>query len=171
MKSSGLVPQVAVCLAVVGLCIPQLALAAAPQATHGPVMNDLQLREGGVLIGQVVTPENVPAAGIHVSLRSGGRELNVAKTDKNGYFAFRGLKSGVYQLVTAEGQAGYRVWAKAPPGAQSLALVVNGIDTVRGQHGMRTFRNLMANPWVIAGLIAVAVAVPVAIHNAKSTSP
>jgi len=169
MKGTTLIQQVAVCLAVVGFCIPQIAFAATPQANLGSVMTDVELRDGGVLLGQVVTPENRPVAGVDVLLRSGTQELGVSKTDNDGYFTFSGLRTGVYQVATPEGQAAYRVWTQgtAPPGAPIGALVVNGNDTVRGQSGMRSLKCFFTNPWVIAGIIATAIAVPVAIHNSK----
>jgi len=169
MKGATLVQQVAVCLAVVGLSAPQMALATTPQENPEAVITDVQLRQGGVLLGQVVTPENSPVAGVNVLLRSGGQRLGASKTDYNGCFAFSGLRTGVYQVATTGGQATYRVWTKgtAPPGVADAALIVNGEDTVRGQHHMRCLRNLLANPWVIAGIVAAAVAIPVAIHNSK----
>ena len=169
MKRATLIQQVAVCLAVVGCSIPQIALATTPQANPGAVMTDVQLRDDGVLLGQVVTPENTPVAGVDVLLRSGREQLGASKTDHNGCFAFSGLRTGVYQVATAEGQATYRVWTigTAPPGVPSGALIVFGGDTVRGQHHMRCMRNLLCNPWVVAGIIAAAVAIPVAIHNSK----
>lgn len=165
MKRARLIQKVAVCLAAAGLCVPQLALATTPQASHGQVM-DVQLREGGALLGQVVTPEYRPIAGIDVVLHSAGREMGLARTDANGHFVFDGLTAGVYQVVTAGGQTTCRAWTQgvAPPGAQSAALVVSGAETARGQHGVKGF---LTNPWVIAAIIATAVAVPVALHNAK----
>ncbi len=172
MKGATLIQQVAVSLAVVGFCIPQIALATTPQAHPGSVMTDVQLRENGLLLGQVVTPENTPVAGADVLLRSGARQLGTSKTDNNGYFAFSGLQTGVYQVVTAQGQATYRVWTHgtAPPGAPPAALIVNGKGAVRGQNHMRCVRNLLANPWFIAAVIATAVVIPVAIHNSKKPS-
>ena len=96
---------VSVGLAAVGLCIPQLALAAAPSNNQASVIADVQLREGGVLFGRVVTPENVAVAGTDVSLSSDNRELAVGKTDQNGRFTFAGLHNGFYRVAAAEGRA------------------------------------------------------------------
>lgn len=169
MRNATLLQQVAVCLAVVGFCLPQAALAATPSNTRPVVITDVQLREGGVLLGQVVTPENAAVAGTSVSLVSGQKELAVGKTDKNGYFAFSGLRRGVYQVAAAKGHQALRAWEPrtAPPAAQPGVLVVTGNRTVRAQYGMQTLRNLMSNPIVIAGIVATAIAVPVAIHNSK----
>jgi len=171
MSGTRLIQSVAVCLATIGICLPQLAFAAAPQTGQGPVVTDVRLHESGALIGQVVTPENRPVPGVQVVLQTAGRQLAVGQSDNNGYFAFNGLQNGVYQLVTPKGHAVYRVWTHvtAPPSAQLGALVVEGDSTVRGNYPgyARGFRNLMANPWIVAAIIAAAVAIPVAIHNSK----
>jgi len=172
MRRTALVQRVALWLAVVGFCLPQAAIAAPPSAKKAPVVVDVALRDGGVLVGQVVHAKGYPLAKVPVVLRSGDQQLALGKTDAAGLFAFRGLRSGVYQVAAAKGQHTYRLWSQkaAPPSAKPGALIVVGKDTVRGQRAARTFRNMMANPWVIGGIIAVAVAVPVAIHNADSSS-
>ena len=173
MKGAAVIQRVVVCMAVVGVCMPQLAMASMPQNDPARV-TDVQLLAGGVLVGQVVTPQNTPVAQTSVTLQSAGQKISVGKTDKSGYFAFKGLHCGVYQLAAAKGHGSYRVWAEgtAPPSAQMQkgALVVAGQETVRGQNGMRTVRNFLANPIVIAGIVATAIAVPVAIHNSKKRS-
>lgn len=171
MKAAAEIRWAVVALAVVGLCVPQLALGATPART----ISDVQLHDG-VLIGQVVTPENQPVVGTTVTLLSGERQLDQRTTNDNGVFAFAGLQqNGVYQVVAAEGQGVYRAWNKniAPPAAQPGVLIVSNSNTVRGQAAMMGFRNLMANPLIVAGIVATAVAVPVAIHNANkgSSSP
>jgi len=161
-----------VCIAAAGLCVPQMAMAAIPQNGKAPGVYDVRLHESGALLGQVVSPESQPLAGVPVKLRTSGKELAGATSDKNGYFAFAGLANGVYEIVTPEGRGVYRVWshAAAPPSAQPGALVVNGDDTVvRGQQAMRGFRDLMANPWFVAAVITAAVAIPVAVHNGRGS--
>jgi len=172
MRRTIAIQRVAVWLAVVGFCVPQAAIAGTPSPKKAPVVVDVALRDGGVLVGQVVHAQGFPLAKLPVVLRSGDQQLAVSKTDAAGLFAFRGLQSGVYQVVAAKGQQTYRVWPQkaAPPSAKPGALIIVGKDMVRGQRAARTFRNMMANPWVIGGLIVVAVAVPVAIHNADSAS-
>jgi hypothetical protein len=130
---------------------------------------DVRLYEGGVLYGQVVNEENAPVSEADVVLRAAERQLATAKTDRSGRFAFRGLQSGVYRMSTTAGEGVYRVWNAdvAPPAAGPQAILVS--YTVRGQCGMHTFRNLMANPLVIAGIVAAAVAIPVALHNSKKS--
>jgi len=168
MKGAGLIRQMVVGLALIGVCFPQMALAATPQNSQAKVITDVRLYDGNVLYGQVVTAENIPVVGTEVVLTSNGQKLVGTKTDKTGYFAFSGLHSGMYQLVTANTHRAYRVWSGkvAPPSAQAGALVVVG-GTVRGQGRLR---NLFANPWVVGAIVATAVAVPVAIHNSRDGS-
>jgi len=151
-------------LALVGVCVPAPAFAAAPAA---PAIADIALQNGGVLHGQVVDLQNQPRANVPVVVVSGKQQLATGTTNKDGWFAFRGLRSGVYQLAVPEGSATYRVWAPetSPPAAQQAALLVTGDGVVRGQccGGLGGF---LTHPWVIAGIIATAIAVPVAIHNA-----
>jgi len=149
------------------MCLPQVVFAATPGPAQSGIVSDVQLHEGNVLIGQLVSPESAPAVDAQVSLHSGDQLLATTKTDAKGLFAFRGLQNGVYQVVAPNGQGAYRVWSQgtAPPAAQPGALIVSGNDTVRGQYAMRGLRNFLANPLVIAGIVAAAVAIPVAIHN------
>ncbi len=157
-------------LAVVGLCIPQAALAAADSDSGRSAVADIQLHKGGILFGKVVNPQNVIVAGAEVSLYGGDRVLAKAKTDQHGQFAFRGLRQGVYHVAAANGGGALRVWPQevAPPASQPQALIVSGQGTVRGQRGGGRFLQFMSNPWVLAAMIATAIAVPVAIHNSKS---
>lgn len=149
-------------LATAALCVPQLAFAQTPGSK--PEIADVALRDGGVLLGQLVNTEGVALAGARVALRSGDRELGAGTTDQNGYFAFSGLRTGVYQLATAEGQATYRAWTAqaAPPGVQPGALLVAGNGAVRGQ-----YRPDVGKWLLVGGLVAAAIAIPVAVHNAN----
>ncbi|NQU24248.1 MAG: carboxypeptidase regulatory-like domain-containing protein [Candidatus Nealsonbacteria bacterium] len=175
MRNATFLQWVAVVMAMVGVCFPQMVLGANPATKPAPVVTDVKLNSG-VLLGQVLDAQGKPLAGVPVSLSSGGRELIGGKaaprTDANGLFSFRGLSnSGVYQVAAAEGQGTFRVWPEriAPPSAQPGALVVAGGQTQRGQFGLLGFRNLLSNPWVVATLIAAAIAVPVAIHNSNNS--
>ena len=168
MKPAQFFKGLAVCLAVVGFCLPQPLFAAAP-AGQSPIVTDVALSEGGVLLGQVVSPEGSGESNVAVSLRAGGKESGVSKTDRAGYFAFSGLRGGVYQVTAAKGVGAYRLWAPgtAPPSAQQGALVVAGKDLARGNWGgLGRLRFWLSNPWCVAAIVATAVAVPVAIHNA-----
>ncbi len=156
-------------LTAAGLCMTQLAQA--DDAGQAPPIVDVKLQQGGILLGQVVTPQNAPVTEQAVTLRSRERDLATGKTDKNGYFAFAGLHNGVYQLTTADGQGTFRVWTQeiAPPAAQPGALIVSGDETVRGQGTMRGIRNALANPLVAGGLITAGIVIPIAVDDANDS--
>jgi len=165
--------RAAVCLAVMGICLPQMALAATNEADRAFVAANVQLRDGGVLLGQALTAEHVALAGTPVTLHNqAGEEVAKGKTDKNGYFAFRRLPQGVYRVVVENGYRDFRAWtrAAAPPAAQNGLLVVSDKGLARGQNtgGLLGFAT---SPLGIGLLVATSIAVPVAIHNSRSASP
>lgn len=182
MKPTRHIRALIVIVAVVGLCIPEPILGATPNQPL-PNVVDVKLLDGGVLLGQVVTTEGAAQADAPVAILAGNQELATSKTRTDGYFAFRGLRGGVYQLTTADGQGVYRLWApgSAPPSAQDGALLIAGSNTVRGQtyvnnglfprlhHGPVGF--WLSNPWVLGGIVATAVAVPVILHNRDNDEP
>ncbi len=169
MKRGKAISGLMVMLAVLAALLAQGALAADPAVQTTPLVSDVALRDGGVLLGQVVSPQGVGLSEARVVVYHQGEERGETKTDDAGYFAFQGLdRGGVYQLASAEGSGAFRVWSPgtAPPTAQPGALLVSGGQTVRGR--LPTF---MTNPWFVGGAIATAVAVPVAIHNCKDDDP
>ena len=153
-----------VALAAVGMLTPHTAFAA-PIAP--PVVTDVQLRDGGVLVGQLVDAQGAPVRAMPVSLRQNDREVASTLTDESGYYTVSNLQGGIYQVASPNGSAAYRLWSPgtAPPAAQQGALLVVGDEVVRGQFGMWGF---LTNPWVVAGLIAAAIAVPIAVSNSGS---
>jgi hypothetical protein len=148
-----------------GMMLPSAALAATPaKPVNGG--SDIALREGGMLVGQVVDAQGVAQANSPVSIRFANHEVVRATTDKNGMFAAKGLRGGQYQLLTQDGVSVCRLWAAdtAPPSARSAALVVTGDNVVRGQGPMGNWVTWMkAHPYITAGTVATAIAVPVAI--------
>jgi len=158
-------------LAVTGMCLPHVVLAGPPTPSRSPVA-DIALRDGGILLGQVVNADGTPLPNLSVSRRSDNRELASGATNKDGYFAFAGLRTGTYQVVTPAGVGTYQVWsaAIAPPSAQPGALIVAG-DTVRGQYTPENYAHRLAKPLLIGGLIAAAIAIPIAVANANKAPP
>lgn len=178
MRPAGLFKALAVCLAVTGFCMPQpLFAAGGPNRPAG--LMDVELRDGGVLFGQVVDQQGVPLADVSVTLLNGEQKLAETQTDARGVFAFQRLRGGVCQVTAAEGIGAYRVWAPgtAPPSAEPGALLVAGTDLVRGNMGAALndcgcwMRYHLSNPLVLAGLTATAIAVPIALHNQGKHTP
>ncbi len=167
MSHGALVRTVLVSLATLGLCLPELAFASPPPPV--PAVVDIALADGGVLHGQVVDLQGGRAAtNVPVSVKAQDREIARAVTTADGRFSVPGLRGGVYQLVAGDGQGVYRMWAPktAPSSAQNNAIVYTQCPQPRS-----TAKMLLANPIFIAGVVATAVAVPVALANSGHASP
>lgn len=157
-------------VACVGVVCPSPALAR--ETTHAA--KDVALRPGGVLVGQVVDQQGVPRAGSPVVLLQNEQAVVNTQTDANGVFAAQGLRGGQYQISTPDGQKLYRFWAAdtAPPAAADAAVVVTGNEVVRGQwapppgptsYGGRWLDWVRSHPYITAGIVAAAIATPIAI--------
>jgi hypothetical protein len=135
------------------------------QTASAPI--DVALRPGGGLLGQVVTSQGTPQGRVAIVLSQHGKKVATTTTERSGYFFLQGLQEGDYELAADTIRGRYRLWApgKAPAAAQPGALLVAGQGPVRGQGPVGCW---LSNPWILAGLVATAVAVPVAIHNARA---
>lgn len=164
MKTGRVVRGVLISLAALGMCIPQVAFAVqtAPAAAT-PAVVDIALEDGGVLNGRLVDLQGANVANMPVSVKVQNREVATTKTGEDGRFSVKDLKGGVYQVSAGQGEGAYRLWSNgaAPPSAQKGAIVYT-------QGGVKM---LLANPIVIAGVVATAIAVPVALANSSSSSP
>jgi hypothetical protein len=171
MRTGRLIRCVAVLLATLGMCLPQVVLAQTPTATTPPTpaVVDIAMADGGVLHGQVVDLQNRSVASVPVFVRAQNQDIARTTTTSDGRFSVQGLRGGVYQVAAGQGQGVYRLWTAngAPPSAQNNAIVY----TQNGGGGGGTLKMLLANPIVIAGLVATAIAVPIALANSHSASP
>jgi len=172
-------------LAVGSICLPTNALAAdnlvpRPEVVAPAVLpiSDVALGSGGLLTGRVVDKHLGPCADIDVAIQVDGRAVATTRTDADGVFAVTGLRGGVHRVVTSDASQLLRLWADgtAPPRAARSAEIVRGADVVRGQWGGRTpyvhkAAMLATNPFLVGGIIATAVAVPVIIHNTGDDDP
>lgn len=157
----------AAAVACCGMVLPQVASAAQPV----PQSNDVALRPGGLVVGRVVDRQGVAQAGAVVSIQQDQLEVVRTTADQNGVFAAQGLRGGPYQILTEHSQGLYRFWAPdtAPPAAQQTAVVVTSPDVVRGQYGNSFGYGygwldwMRAHPYLTAGIIASAIAIPVAL--------
>lgn len=150
-------------LAMIGMCLPQVALSADPAK---PVASDVKLWKGGTLLGQVVDAQGQPVATTVVTLRDTKGNAVETRTDPGGYFAFKGVPSDAYTVSGAGAEGTYRAWSEsvAPPSAQPGVLMVSGNEVLRAQKSLGSF--ISQHPILIAGLVAAAIAIPIAIHNA-----
>ncbi len=165
IRKGRLVRGVAIFLGVLGMCVPELAFAATTPAA--PAVVDVALADGGVLHGQLIDLQGGNATGVPVSVKAKNKEIIRTVTVKDGRFTIPGLRGGVYQVAAGKGQGVYRLWTAkaAPPSAQKNAIVFT-----QGLFGGAP-KMLLANPIVVAGVVATAIAVPVAVVNSKPSSP
>lgn len=171
MRCMGVVRTGAIVLAVLGMLLPSSVLNAATKKDPAakPAVIDVELQEGGVFEGQLLNAQGTAQANAPVVLHRSDGEVATTITDQSGKFRVEGLRGGSYRVLAGRDSANYRLWAPdtAPPSAQSQALLVSGGRQIRGQgHFLKWCRN----PWVIAAVIAAAIAIPVAIHNSGSRS-
>lgn len=168
-----------VCLSCCGMLMAQVAQAAGTPAgtfpasvpQSQPVIRDVALQDNGVLRGQVLDAQGAGQAAIPVVVMRQGQEVGRAQTDANGQFAVQGLTGGVYHIATPTGVAMYRAWSPrtAPPAATPAAILVPDNSVVRGQFGTSAF-GWLANPWVLAGIVAAAIAIPLALDDDDDAS-
>jgi len=139
------------------------------------VIRDVALQPGGVLSGQVLDEQAVAQGQSRIAVVYQGKPLTVTETDSEGRFELAGLQPGVYELHLAQGGGIYRVWAPrtAPPAAEQGVLLVQDSRVVRGlgapfdgglSNGGGHF-GWLANPWVLAGGVALAIALPLALDD------
>jgi hypothetical protein len=154
------------------------ALTSAAQAFR---IADVTLDDQGALTGQAVSLQGAPLAGAQAALDDGRQQWSTT-TDAEGNFRFNGVRGGNYR-VQVGGQTQFcRAWkaGTAPPAANRGLMIVAGQQTILGQYcgspvagcgspvaaGMAGAKELLSNPLVIGGLIAAAIAIPIAVHNA-----
>ena len=134
MKRAGNIRGLVTLAVLLGLALPGIVFAQA-QPAPTPAVADVALRDGGLLLGQVVSPQGVPLVKSRVTiLDEQNREIATTTTDEQGYFGVQGLRGGVYQIVTPQGRGVYRLWpaGMAPPSSQQGVLMVVGNETIRG---------------------------------------
>ncbi len=157
----------------------QFALAAGPaqdgSTPAGPAVPprvavaDVELGAGGLLVGRVVDARGLPVAGVPVAVEQDGHVVATLKSEDNGDFRVKGLRGGVHRVVVRDGATVLRLWAAktAPPTARQSLMVVSDKDILAAQHA--PLKVWLADPFVMAGIVAVAVAVPVAVAASRDS--
>lgn len=142
-----------------------------------PTASDVSLTREGQFTGQLRDREGQPLIGASVQLIKAGRVVAETTSRFDGGFAFTTVRPGFYHVAAAGRLEGYRVWqaSVAPPSARPGALIVSG-DVLRGQNrGMGSglfdgaFMNALSNPWLVAGVLAAGIAIPIAVANDDSS--
>lgn len=155
-------------LAAAGSLVPQRAWADSTTGEPTAAAADVALAAGGVLRGQVLDQQGQPHGKLAVYLVQKNEVVATTTTDREGQFSLANLRGGVYAVHAGAASGVYRLWAAntAPPAAQPAALLVDGQTAVRGQGAFGWLRN----PWVIGGIVAAAIAIPIAVSNHDSGS-
>jgi len=161
---------------------PQMMFAAEQEALTPPAQHvvqamrvvDVELQQGGLLHGQLVDKQGKALATADVVLASGRSQWRT-KTDQQGRFQVAGLNGNTYRIAVGQQVQLVRAWSTgtAPPKTVAGLLVVQDNGVVLGQHcaapvcgsAIAAAKHPLANPWVFGGLVAAAIAIPVAIHN------
>jgi hypothetical protein len=182
MKAVRILRHGLVWMALGGMCLPAETARGGdadsqPTATEeiALAVSDIMLAQGGLLTGQVLDEQMCPMAGADVAVSANGRTVAATVTDDHGSFAVAGLRGGFHQITTARAVQNCRLWpaGTAPPRATYEVRLVEGTGVVRGQwcapsmvnRFVRSAKVWATNPFVVGGVIAAAVAIPVALHN------
>lgn len=167
--------RVLTALAVAGLMIPVAPTFARENSpVDPPLVRDVELAYGGLLVGRLIDPSGRPIANAPVSVLSAGKSLVTMQTDDAGVFAVAKLRGGVHEITTTDSVQLCRLWVQgtAPPGAPQSIDVVSPGDIIRGQYGpppgnrlIRKAKVWATNPFIVGGVVAAAVAIPVALSD------
>jgi len=143
---------------------------------------DVALQNEGVLHGQIMDKQGQPLSDIKIQVLSASADKQwQTQSDAKGQFQLTGLSGATYHLQVGEHVQLLRAWSAgtAPPSATKGLLIVQNSDVILAQNcgspvcgsAVRKAKHPLANPWIIGGLVAAAIAIPVAIHNADDDDP
>ena len=140
---------------------------------------DVELQPDGLLLGQLVDGQGRPLSATTIQLTSKQKKWQV-QTDQQGRFQLKNMTGATYTVQSGQQVQLVRAWAPgtAPPSATKGLLFVQDGDLVLAQHcaspvcgsAVAAAKHPLANPWVVGGLVAAAIAIPVAIHNSNNDS-
>ena len=148
------------------------------ETTASPV-KDITLDSAGTFSCRMQTQQ--VRGPISVQIFQSGKRLVDAPLGTTQKIGFSGMRPGIYQISWGSSQNGYRtavirVWShgQAPPIAMDyLLLDQHASAVIRGQYGNgadgggsttpAAMRRIFRNPWISAGIISAAIAVPIAV--------
>lgn len=169
MKTSKMLRAAVVALTCLGVCVPQLSLAAETVVIDGIRVSqkteDVRLQDG-LLIGGLVDQNGRGVEDAPVVIGQNGKPVLELRTDAEGRFAAEGLKPGVYQVVSHGGVQNYRVWDESNAPATAKRGVIHNVDPqiARGASNGGLL-GILANPIVLALIVAAAIAIPLALDD------
>jgi len=146
-----------------GMLTPRLS-SAAPTPTE---IKDVRLGAGGVLGGQVTDQAGAVRVGEPVALAQGETLVAQTVTNQEGRFQFQSVRGGVYRIGSTGAVGVYRLWSGdvAPPHATAGVLLVNKDPVALGQVCPDGPLYWLTNPWVVAGVVVTAFAIPTILAN------
>ena len=115
-------------LASIGLCMPIVPASAKETAPlQAPIVRNVELGFGGLLVGRLLDANGRPLQDAEVSILTGDKQLAATRTDAEGVFAVSNLRGGVHQITTADSVQLCRLWAPgtAPPQAPKSIDVIS----------------------------------------------
>lgn len=144
---------VSTCVAL-SLLLQGPVLVASEQADSSGIQ-DVQLRDGGILTTRVVDLQGNPVSGEQVAIQYNGKQIASAVSDSDGLIAVNGMRPGLHAIVTPMGGTMCRLWSTetAPPSAISVPAVVSDAEVVRGQLGAFNLPMLVVTGVSVAALL------------------
>jgi len=118
------------------------------QLVRSPIkqaINDVELKSGGILSGQVVDSAGQPLVGQAIVVRQSDRAPINSHTDEKGRFRLHGLSAGLCSIEYGEAPIVCRCWSPntAPPAATNEVLLITGESIERSQ---RCVGDLLTGP-------------------------
>jgi hypothetical protein len=161
-----------------GALAPNFAFAADLARKQVRKSIDVTLQSDDVLIGHLVDQTGIARADVPVTVYASSHVIAVEATDAAGIFRVKNMRPGTYTIVVGDTVRTCRIWdaVTAPPSANKSVLLVSG-DTVRGQlmnGGSGRIGGVLgravSDPWIVGGLVATAIAVPLATRDNDDAS-
>lgn len=174
MKLSKIFHFVLVATTCVSVSMPQLAAAGKPVTQLDvPIKRSVEdvVLQDGALRGALVDKAGRGVADAPVLIGQNGKKVAEVRTDAEGRFKFAGAKVGTYQVVSHGAAGSYRVWDAASAPQTVKQGVIHTVDpqVARGASSGGLF-GLLSNPLVLAGVIAAAIAIPLAVDDDDDAS-